>query len=383
MKNKYGVLIFSLVLVVCFGSAGLLAAGDSKPAITNIEDEQYPRVDSERRGTFRVKAPDANSVRLRIHRSFYDMTKGDDGMWTVTTPPLEVGFHYYWLVIDGVEVADPASKSFYGWGKMSSGIEVPTPGEDYYKPKDVPHGDVISKWYYSNVTKTWRRCHIYTPPCYGTSADKRYPVLYLQHGAGEDETGWVTQGHMNFIIDNLIAAGKAEPMLVVMDYGYAQSPDEEYKWLRFGTFEKVLISEVIPLIDRSYRTLADREHRAMAGLSMGGVQSFYITMNNPEKFAWVGGFSGAGDGFSGEPFDTKAAFKGIMSDPNEFNEKFKLVWIGIGQTEVKRIYDSVNDFNASLKKAGINTVFYESKGTSHEWHTWRRSLYDFAPRLFK
>jgi enterochelin esterase-like enzyme len=381
MRYKLLILAMLTVLTGWFCQAqSSQAAEEAKPSTSNIPGQQYPQIDSELRATFRINAPNAQKVQISLGKT-YDMVKGEDGVWKVATEPLAPGFHYYWLVIDGVSIADPASESFFGVGKMSSGIEVPSKGEDFYEPKDVPHGEVRARWYFSKITNTWRRCFVYTPPDYDTNASARYPVLYLQHGAGEDERGWVVQGRINFIMDNLIAEGKAKPMIVVMDNGNARSPGEER--LGFKTFEKIMINELIPMIDTTYRTLSDRENRAMAGLSMGGFQTFNITLNNLDKFAWIGGFSGTSAGPSGQPFDIKNAHNGVMADSNEFNKKVHLVWLGIGTAEGESFYNSVKNFNDILKGAGIKTVFFESPGTAHEWQTWRRSLYDFAPRLFK
>lgn len=380
---KYKIFLLSLLTVLTFllsSAQSFQDANDSKPASTNIPGQQYPRINSELRGIFRVNAPHAQKVQLSLGRN-YDMVRGEDGLWTVTTDPLVPGFHYYWLIIDGASVADPASESFFGVGRLNSGIEVPTEGEDFYQPKDVPHGEIRERWYHSNITGAWRRCFVYTPPDYDTNTTARYPVLYLQHGGGEDERGWVRQGKVNFILDNLIAKGNAKPMIIVMDNGNVRSPGEER--LGFFTFEKIMINELIPMIDSAYRTLTDRENRAMAGLSMGGFQTFNITLNNLDKFAWIGGFSGTSVGPGGRSFDPRTIHNGVMADPNEFNKKVHLVWIGAGTEEGERFYNSIKNFNDTLAESGIKTVFFESKGTAHEWHTWRRSLHDFAQRLFK
>jgi enterochelin esterase-like enzyme len=381
MKNsKIYWLILLLAAGLCLAQEKNELPNDSKPATSNIPGREYPRIDKDLRATFRVEAPEAQKVQLDLGKK-YDMVKGDDGAWMVTTDPLVPGFHYYYLLIDGFSVSDPSSESFFGVGKMSSGIEVPSKGEDFYKPKNVPHGEVRQRWYYSKVTNAWRRCFVYTPPDYDTNKNTHYPVLYLQHGGGEDERGWVTQGCVNFIMDNLIAEGKAKPMIIVMDNGNARSPGEGF--LASDTFEKIMINETIPMIDAIYRTLTDRENRAMAGLSMGGLQTFNITMNNLDKFAWIGGFSGTSVGPSVEPFDAKTIHNGVMADADAFNKKVRLVWLGIGTAERELFYNSVKKFNDTLRDAGIKTVFFESPGTAHEWQTWRRSLYDFAPRLFK
>lgn len=375
--------MYFAVIIGVFSLSGLALpaeSADAKPAVSNIPGQEYPKIDSQLRATFHVKAQNAGKVQIDLGR-IYDMTKGEGGIWTVTTDTLVPGFHYYFLIIDGVAVADPASESYYGCGKKSSGIEVPEQGVDFYEPKDVPHGEIRSKWYFSRITNAWRRCFVYTPPEYDTKTDTRYPVLYLQHGGGEDERGWVEQGRVNFIMDNLIAAGKAKPMIVVMDNGNARAAGEGM--FGFRTFEKVMINDLIPMIDASYRTLADRENRAMAGLSMGGMQTFLITLNNLDKFAWIGGFSGSGAGPSGRSFDPNTAYNGVLADADTFNKKVHLVWLGIGTAEGERFYNSVKNFRDTLEKAGIKTVFFESQGTSHEWQTWRRSLNDFAPRLFQ
>jgi enterochelin esterase family protein len=330
------------------------------------------------------------------------MTKNADGVWSVTTLPLVVGFHYYSLIVDGVTVNDPGSHTFYGTSKDSSGIEVPEKGVDYYSYKDVPHGDIRIRPYFSKVTGQWRRCFIYTPPGYDTNNRERYPVLYLHHGSGEDETGWTFQGKANIILDNLIAAKKAVPMIIVMDNGYAtplrptappQAPAAGQPGQAPGraggsaggtqAFEQVLIGEVIPMIDSSLRTIADREHRAMAGLSMGGNQTLTITMRNLDKFAYIGGFSGTMNGLSTAPLDPATYFNGAFKDGAALNKKIKLLWLGMGTAEPDPFPGAIGAFKTMLDKAGVKYVYFESAGTAHEWLTWRRDLNDFAPRLFR
>lgn len=373
------------------------------PAPSNIRGAQYPRIHDDLRVTFRIKAPDAQKVVFAFFDSQrYPATKGDDGFWVATTEPQVAGFHYYRVFIDGAEVNDPSSETFYGTGKDASGIEIPEKGVDYYLPKDVPHGEVRERWYHSKTTEAWRRIFVYTPPDYDTNRDKRYPVLYLQHGGGEDERGWPNQGKMSFIMDNLIAEGKAKPMIVVMEQGYASRPGESTAppapprpaapgqnppprpdfTRMFSAFEDVMVKDLIPMIDATYRTIPDRENRAMAGLSMGGMQTFQITMKHLDLFSYIGGFSGGGGGFGGVAFDPKTAHGGVMADADDFNKKVHLVWLGIGTTEPQRMYESVKNYHEALEKAGIKHVYYESPGTSHEWLTWRRSLQQFAPLLF-
>jgi enterochelin esterase-like enzyme len=376
---------------------------EGKPASTNIRGSEYPRIHDDLRVTFRIKAPDAQKVEFGFFdNKRYEAKKGEDGFWTATTDPVVPGFHYYRMFIDGVQVNDPASQTFYGTGKDTSGIEVPEKGVDYYLPKDVSHGEVRERWYFSKTTEDWRRIFIYTPPGYDADRESRYPVLYLQHGGGEDETGWPTQGRMSFILDNLIAAKKARPMLVVMEQGYARRPGETAPApalprpaatgqaqpprpdmsRMFTAFEDVMVKDLIPMIDATYRTIADRDHRAMAGLSMGGMQTFQITLKHLDLFSHIGGFSGAGGGFGGGTFDPKTAHGGVMADADEFNKKVKVLWLGIGTTEPQRMYEGVKNYHEALAKAGIKHLYYESPGTSHEWLTWRRCLNEFAPLLF-
>jgi para-nitrobenzyl esterase len=362
---------------------------ESKPAPTNVMGAQYPRVYPDRRVTFQLKAPDARKVEIQVAHGNYEMTHASDGVWSVTTPPLVAGFHYYSLVVDGVPVNDPGSHAFFGTGKDTSGIEVPEEGADYYLVKDVPHGEVRMRTYFSKVTRQFRRCFVYTPPDYDTNLNARYPVLYLQHGMGEDETGWIFQGHANLILDNLIAEKQAVPMILVMENGYAARPGPS------GTpplprasgdvsaFEEVMLQDVIPTIDSTFRTIPDREHRAMAGLSMGGNQTMRFTTHNLDKFTYIGAFSGTMNGLSADPLDPATAFDGLFKDGAAFNEKVRLLWIGMGTEEPNPFPGAIGAFRAMLDKAGIKYVYFSSRGTSHEWLTWRRDLNDFAPRLFQ
>jgi len=348
--------------------------------------------------TFRLDAPDAQKVQILpggmdngLGKGPFDMTRDEEGVWTVTTPPAVPGFHYYWLLVDGVAVNDPSSDTHFGYGRQTSGVEVPEEGVDFYDPKDVPHGEVRARWYRSAITGTWRRAHVYTPPDYDVDTGARYPVLYLQHGAGEDDTSWTKQGRANFILDNLIAAGEAVPMIVVMDEGYATRVGEDPAPLsrrggvidrqalhrRFKTFESVVLVELIPMIDATYRTIPDREHRALAGLSMGGAQTLHIALGHLDTFAHIGVFSGAPLG----DFDAQTAYNGVFSDPAAFNERVRLLWLAAGTAE-PRAYRRVQSMHEALEDLEINHGLYISPGTSHEWQTWRRSLNAFAPLLF-
>jgi enterochelin esterase-like enzyme len=394
MRFKLSVLAASILISA--GQAQHSAADDSKPATTNILGQAYPRISQDLRATVRVKAPEARKVELDLMKK-YPMVKDEEGFWTATTEPLVPGFHYYSLLIDGVAVCDPASETFYGMGRMASGIEIPSAGEDFYQVKDVPHGEVRERWYYSKTTAGWRRVFVYTPPTYDADPQVRYPVLYLQHGGGEDERGWVSQGHVSHIMDNLIAEKKAEPMIIVMEKGYAKKAGEADEPLRppssgggmpdfsrmFAAVEEVFISDLIPMIDKTYRTKTDRSNRAMAGLSMGGMQTFSIGLKHLDQFAYLGGFSGGGGGFGGGTFDPKTAHGGVMADAESFNAKLRVLFLSIGTAEGERFYTSVKGYRDALEAAGIKTTYYESPGTAHEWHTWRRSLHEFAPLLFK
>ncbi|MFR3215527.1 MAG: alpha/beta hydrolase-fold protein [Dysgonomonas mossii] len=358
------------------------------PASTNVPGAQYPQILSENRVLFRIKAPDAKRVQVDLGKK-YDMVREEEGSWAITTEPIVEGFHYYSILIDGVAVCDPASRTFYGMSRMASGIEIPEEGVDYYNLKNVPHGQIRQIRYFSDVTKAWRRAFVYTPAGYDTNTSQRYPVLYLQHGGGEDETGWPNQGKMDAIMDNLIAEGKAKPMIVVMDNGYAvdpsassaNSPQGLRGLFQNSALEKVFINEIIPLVDKEFRTIPDRDHRAMAGLSMGGFQSFQIAMTNLDKFAYVGGFSGGGIIEQGADFSKM--YNNVWADVDAFNKKVKLIYLSIGTAEPTNMYQTVNNFHKEFEKAGIKHVYYESPGTSHEWLTWRRSLNQFAELLFK
>src|SRR5271165_4976483 len=300
--------ILTILLLASFCCA---QSDNFQPSATNFWGAEYPRVDSSGRVQIRVKAPDATKVKLNFWSGpKVDMEKQPDGFWTVITSPLVPGFHYYTLSIDGAEVGDPNTQAYFGGSRPASAVEVPEPGSTYYSIQDVPHGQVREVWYNSKVTGTWRHALVYLPPNYDTQAKMRYPVLYLQHGGGEDETGWIRQANANFILDNLIASGNTKPMIVVMAYGYARRAghvDPDLTGKPFGSpemmkamqemsqaFEDDLTQALIPFIDTHFRTVADRENRDMAGLSMGGMQTFQVTFDHLDLFSCIGGFSGAG-----------------------------------------------------------------------------------------
>jgi enterochelin esterase-like enzyme len=375
--------------------------GTFQPSATNVWGAEYPRVDSTGRVEIRVKAPDATKVKLNFWSGpKVDMAKQSDGFWTVTTPPLVPGFHYYNLNIDGADVADPSTHAYFGGSRPASAVEVPEPGSTYYSIQDVPHGQVREVWYNSKITGTWRHALVYLPPNYDTQNKVDYPVLYLQHGGGEDETGWIRQANANFILDNLIASKSCRPMIVVMAYGYAQRAGQPLPNLTgkpFGSpemlkamqdmtsaFEDDVTQALIPYIDSTFRTLSDRDHRAMAGLSMGGMQTFQVTLNHLDLFSYIGGFSGAGGMLvlGDRKLDPKTDYDGVFADAAAFAKKVHLLWMGVGTNEPERMRGGLLRLHASLDEAKIPHVFYESPGTDHEWQTWRRDLKDFAPRLF-
>lgn len=414
----------SLIIILLVFLSGAIAAQtseteNSRPASTNIPGAGYPRIDNQRRATFRVQAPEAQSVVVSLGNTA--LTKGEDGVWTGTTAPLDPGFHYYTLRINGVSVNDPSSETFFGSGRVMSGIEVPEEGVDFYDVKKVPHGQIRSFWYFAESTGEHRHAYVYTPPDYDKNSTMRYPVLYLQHGMGEDRRAWANQGRTNFILDNLIAEGKARPMIVVMeDGGIAagmarrqsgppqgaspgqpaagqpqgarpeqprnQPQDQQQRqggpgqrpggmpsfWDGFGS---IIIKDLIPAIDANFRTIPNRENRAMAGLSLGGTQTYQITQANLDKFASIGIFS-APFGFPG----VETGYNGLLSKPEEFAKQVKVFYVSMGSKEGSGTGRSIHE---ELQKAGVSHVYFEAPGTAHEFQTWRKSLHGFAQLLFR
>ena len=360
------------------------------PASTNVRGAHYPCVHPDRRVTFRLEAPSARSVQLvpggdrnGLGEGVMDMQRGADGAWSVTTPPAVPGLHYYWLLVDGVPANDPSSETFFGYGKPTSAVEVPEPGVDFYDIQDVPHGEVHIHWYHAQTTGEWRRVYVYTPPGYDVAGHTRYPVLYLQHGMGEDERGWTNQGRANFILDNLIAAGQAQPMIVVMESGYASAPPPDlppgpdFMRQMSAAFGSLLVNDTIPMIDSTFRTLPDRAHRALAGLSMGGRQAFQVGLSHLDTFAWIGVFSGA----IFDASELQSGYGGVFANSQAFNQKVRLLWFSAGTAE-ERFVQGVQHLDESLNQMDIRHEVFLSQGTSHEWQTWRRSLHAFTPLLF-
>ena len=398
---RFPLILAALSCAVCWGQAPT----DCKPNPLNIPEARYPCIFPDGRAMFRVNAPNAQTVRVSL--GGLNLTKGPDNIWSgATAQPLVEGFHYYNLAIDGASVADPSTHTYFGSGWQNSGIEIPAPDQEFYQPKDVPRGRVSEQWYFSTVTQKWRRCFVYTPPGYDGGKAK-YPVLYLLHGWGEDETGWYTQGHVDYIMDNLIAEKKAKPMIVVMDNLNAVKPGESATtfaarglvpdasdhpapppaarggaggpgrgaagaggrgMMGNSAFADMMLTDLIPMIEKTYRALPGRENRAMAGLSMGGMQTHTTTMAHLDKFSYIGLLSGGSIAMS------------EVKDHPDFKKQVKVVFFSNGSVE----NGAASKANAEdLKKAGIHAVFYESPRTAHEWLTWRRSLHEFAPLLFK
>ena len=375
-------------------------AEDFKPASTNQENKQFPAVNSKPKATF---------VGLDIAGKIYEMTKDENGLWTGTSEPQDEGFHYYQLNIDGANVPDPNSLYYYGASRWGSGIEIPSDDQDFWQVKNVPQGSVSEVFYWSTYTEQMRRCHVYLPHEYFTNPTKKFPVLYLQHGMGENEYGWAEQGHTAQIMDNLIAEGKAVPCIIVMDNGLnTRRPGEQGGFGGFGGqrprpqgaqgapqgqrpqgapgqggprrggfggfggfsegFKNVLFNDIIPMVEKNYRVIADAQHRAYAGLSMGGMQAREITLANPEKFAYVGSFSSG------------AWSVDQVKGSEGFAKNVKLLFMSGGGKENMGCVEAAKNIK---EQVGMNAVGYESPGTAHEWHTWRRSLHEFAQLMFK
>lgn len=396
MRTQFSRYVFiSMLSSQCYLAQTNEPVNDWKPAPSNQQGKEYPQVNSEGRVKFRIMAPKAQSVGVSF-RDSSAFTKGEDGAWTGYTRPLDEGFHYYTLNIDGAEVPDPSSQYFYGASRWGSAVEVPAKDAEFYALKNVPHGQLREIHYFAKSSNTHRRAFVYTPPDYDQEPTKRYPVLYLQHGGGEDETGWGRQGYAGWIMDNLIAEGKAKPFIIAMEYGGSPftsgtratnaSPvtagatnrtvaGPGGRAFNFSAFEKALTEEFIPYMDTHFRTLSDQRHRAMAGLSMGGMQTRGITLAHLDKFSHIGVFSGGSIAVTN------------ITDMAAFKEKVKLVFISYGSKELGG--DRPNRggdpkaHSAALKAAGVNVVFYESPNTGHEWQSWRRSLHELAPLLFK
>ena len=353
--------------------------------VTNINRGSYPRVLSDNSVMFRVNAPQAQQVQIDLGGVKYDMVKSEDGAWKVTTKPQVPGFHYYFLIVDGVSVADPASQSFYGCSRWSSAIEIPEAGMEDFEVKAVPHGDVRTVYYYSKVEEAWRPLMVYTPAGYNEGSQD-YPVVYIQHGGGEDHRGWMEQGRTAQIMDNLIASGKAVPMIVVSSNSNVRSRNGGfsggYSWQGMQAFRSELLENVVPFVEKNYRTKRDRKSRAMCGLSMGGGQSFYIGLRDPEVFANVGVFStGMFGGIRGaSKFDLETEVPGILTDTKTFNKQFDVFFLSCGEQDSRIGY--TREIVKKMHDGGVKVRFNSYPG-DHEWQVWRKSLHEFAQYLFK
>jgi enterochelin esterase family protein len=396
-------LLFLLLIVVSVSEVCLAQSGQASNVFNadtahsspyNLSGAKFPRIEADSRVTFRFNAPNAQKVQVSIVNVPFDMVKGADGVWTYTSEPQDKGYHNYWMIVDGSIVIDPANNAFIGYGHMCNGFEIPDPDGSFYELKDVPHGNVLIRNYYSKVAKSWRHIFIYTPPDYNTKAKTRYPVLYLQHGGGEDERVWIEMGRTNLILDNLIAEGKIKPFIVVMETSAvgpampmgprpaapaggaptagapgAPAPGAPGAAARprfsFDTYANVMLNDMIPWVDSNFRTQADQAHRAMSGLSMGAMCTKSVTLAHLDKFAYIGLFSG-----------------GTIA-PAEITDKskVKLVFMSYGSRE--RGSESVKAAADVLQQAGIKSATYVSPLTAHEWQSWRRSLREFAQLLFK
>lgn len=393
-KSLFFLLIVLSVSGICLAQSGqasnVFNADTAHVSPYNLSGAKYPRIETDSRVTFRFNAPNAQKVQVSIVNVPFDMVKGNDGVWTYTSEPQDKGYHNYWMIVDGVIVIDPATNAFMGYGHMCNGFEIPDPDGSFYQIKDVPHGNVLIENYYSKVAKSWRHIFIYTPPDYEKNSSTRYPVLYLQHGGGEDERVWIEMGRTNLILDNLIAEGKIKPFIVVMETsavgpampmpprtgtpvagapaagvptagapGAAPRP-------RFSTeaYANVMINDMIPWVDSNFRTLADQAHRAMSGLSMGGMYTKSITLAHLDKFAYIGLFSGGN----------------IAPAEISDKSKVKLVYMSYGSREPGS--NGVKNAADVLQQAGIKSAYYISPLTAHEWQSWRRSLREFAQLLF-
>jgi enterochelin esterase-like enzyme len=452
MKRTVCVAVFTAVLAcgtswAQMGKTAVLppsAAGTAHPSAYNFPTAEFPRIEADNRVTFQFKAPDAQKVQVSIANTPFDMVKGENGIWTLTTAePQDLGYHNYWMIVDGAIVLDPGTDAFIGYGHMCNAFEVPDPNGGFYELKDVPHGNVLIKNYYAKSISAWRHIYVYTPPDYEKNPTRRYPVLYLQHGGGEDERVWTEMGRTNVILDNLLAEGKITPFIVVMETSAVGGPGPvpgrgmapgapadagrgvaaagapaAQRGAMFGmggpsggAYGQLMVKDLIPWVDSTFRTLADQPHRAMAGLSMGGMQTRMVTLANLDKFSHIGLFSGG-----------SISMDDVNNTPG-FKEKVKLVFVSYGSREIganrgggrgpgaaaparadasrggaaagaqgeRRAGPGAmrgfgGDPQAStdaLKAAGINAAFFVSPLTAHEFQSWRRSLREFALLLFK
>jgi enterochelin esterase-like enzyme len=381
-KSLFILLIAMAVSGACLAQSGqasnVINADTAHTSPYNLSGARFPRILADSRVIFHFNAPTAQKVQVSINNVPFDMTKGDDGVWTYTSEPQDKGYRNYWMIVDGAIVLDPATNAFIGYGHMCNGFEIPDPDGGFYQLKDVPHGNVLVENYYSKVAKSWRHIFMYTPPGYDKNTTTRYPVLYLQHGGGEDERVWIEMGRTNLILDNLIAEGKINPFIVVMETsavgpqfpmvpraGALGTPGAAPRpRFSFDTYASLMIDDMIPWVDSNFRTIADQAHRAMSGLSMGAMCTKSVTLAHLDKFGYIGLFSG-----------------GTIA-PAEITDKskVKLVFMSYGSREPGS--NGVKAAADVLQQAGIKSASYVSPLTAHEWQSWRRSLREFAQLLF-
>jgi enterochelin esterase-like enzyme len=365
-------LLFKPIDIAAFGNI----SNAGRPAESNVRSAKYPQVLPDGRAVFRIKASDAQKVQLDLVRK-YDMVKNGEGIWEITTDSLSEGFHYYSLIIDGVAIADPASETYYGMGRMASGIEVPFKGDRYYEIRKVPHGDIRIKHYYSNVTNSWRDFYIYAPPGYDQNTSEKYPVLYIMHGGGEDERGWATQGRTDLIIDNLISEKKAVPMIVVMVDG--NLPVNAFGEEGLIVFEKELKQSIIPFVENNYRVKTESKYRALAGLSMGGIQTLYAGVKNTDMFSYLGVFS---SGWFAERKElSNPQYEFMKNNTEKINNNLKQFWISQGGKE-DIAWKNCQTMLSKFDEMKIKYTYTEYPG-GHTWPVWRNNLYKFSQLLFK
>jgi enterochelin esterase-like enzyme len=368
-------LVFKPVDLSSFNKYSVLGT----PAATNVRRSKYPQILPDGRTLFQIKAPDAQKVQLDLVRK-YDMVKSSDGIWSVTTDSLSEGIHYYSLIIDGVAVCDPSSEAFYGMGRMASCIEVPFKGDGYYTLKDVPHGDIRIKRYFSEITRSWRRFFIYTPAGYDVNTSEKYPVLYLLHGGGEDERGWAEQGKTDIIIDNLISEKKAKPMLIVMMDGNFSTSGNGFGENMLKAFTAELKQSVIPFVEKNFRAETDSKNRALAGLSMGGIQTLYTGINNTGLFSYLGVFSSGWIPSMQEDLANEQ-YNFMSKNSDKINSDLKQFWISMGGPE-DIAYKNCKIMLSKFDGMNINYKYSEYPG-GHTWPVWRNNLFNFAQLLFK
>lgn len=392
---KKGLLFGLLAVISVNGTSFGQMAGISKtpgtvipgsPSPYNIYGAEYPKIGADSRVSFQFKAPDAQKVQVAINNVAFDMAKNSDGVWTYTSDPQDYGYHNYWMVVDGAIVLDPATDAFIGYSHMCNGFEIPDPEGGFYQLKDVPHGDVLIQNYFSKTTNAWRKIYIYLPPDYNKNTSVRYPVLYLQHGGGEDQRVWTEMGRTNLILDNLLSEGKAKPFIVVMETSAANKPGEVPAAPRpaaqaaqpaaagaqaaprprvsFDTYAEVMMNDLIPFVDSHFRTIADQQHRAMSGLSMGAMCTKSVTLSHLDKFSYIGLFSG-----------------GTIA-PDEITDKSKVKFVFMSYGSREKGSEGVKQAADVLNQAGIKSLSYVSPLTAHEFQSWRRSLREFAQILF-